>query len=281
MDIVRTVSDLREHVRAWRADRFTAAVVPTMGGLHEGHVTLVREGLVQADRVIATIFVNPTQFGASEDLSSYPRQEAADAAMLADAGCSLLFAPDVTEMYPPGFSTRVIVDGLTECLCGATRPGHFDGVSQVVSKLLNQAQCDFAMFGEKDWQQMRVVTRMARDLDIPTRIVPVATVREADGLAMSSRNRYLTDEERATAARLPALLREAAAGVAAGGDPSALCADVARGLVDAGFRGVDYCEVRTADDLKAVGRFDPDVPARIFVAAKLGKARLIDNMPVG
>ncbi|MEM1298989.1 MAG: pantoate--beta-alanine ligase [Pseudomonadota bacterium] len=280
MKIVRTVEDLRTQVREWRAKGLSSAVVPTMGGLHEGHLSLVRHGLEHADRVIATLFVNPTQFGANEDLDSYPRDEARDAKMLETAGCSLLFAPLVEVMYPEGFSTRVVVDGLTDALCGAARPGHFDGVSQVVSKLLNQAQADVAVFGEKDWQQLAVVIRMARDLDIPTRIIGAPTVREPDGLAMSSRNRYLNKEERAVAPALARAMREAIANVAKGEDPGRVCKDAERAVLQAGFSAVDYLEVRTALDLVPVDVFDPTVPVRIFGAAHLGRARLIDNMAV-
>jgi pantoate--beta-alanine ligase len=281
MQTVRTVAELRKVVSAWRQEGLQSAVVPTMGGLHAGHLSLVRHGRAQADRVVATLFVNPTQFAPSEDLEAYPRDEAADAAMLRDAGCDLLFAPVVAEMYPDGFSTRVIVDGLTDCLCGATRAGHFDGVAQVVTKLLNQAQADIAVFGEKDWQQLAVVTRLARDLDIPTRIVGAPTVREEDGLAMSSRNRYLTGEERRIAPALARAMRAAAEAVVGGTGPVAACREAAEQVTAAGFRSVDYLEIRTADSLQPVDRYDPKVSCRIFGAAHLGKARLIDNMAVG
>ncbi|MEM0987839.1 MAG: pantoate--beta-alanine ligase [Pseudomonadota bacterium] len=280
MDIVRTVADLRERVFGWRSQGLTTAVVPTMGGLHDGHVSLVRHGLEQADRVVATLFVNPTQFGQGEDLDAYPRDEARDAAMLRDAGCALLFAPPVEEMYPPGFSTRVIVDGLTDALCGATRVGHFDGVAQVVTKLLNQARCDIAVFGEKDWQQLAVVTRLSRDLDIGTRIVGAPTVREADGLAMSSRNRYLSDAERAIAPALQKALSDAAEAARAGLPTANACREAERAVIAAGFLAVDYIEIRTAGDLQPVARVDQGVPTRIFGAAHLGRARLIDNLAV-
>lgn len=281
MDIVRTVAAPREKTGDWRAEGLTAAVVPTMGGLHAGHVSLVRHALGLADRVVATLFVNPTQFGAGEDLNAYPRDEARDAAMLTEAGCALLFAPAVAEMYPPGFATRVVVDGLTDALCGAARPGHFDGVAQVVNKLLNQARCDIAVFGEKDWQQLAVVTRLARDLDTGTRIVGAPTVREADGLAMSSRNRYLSTDERAAAPALYRSLAEAAQAVAAGVPTARACREAERSVIAAGFLAVDYIEVRTAAALDPVARFDPAVPTRIFGAAHLGRARLIDNLAVG
>lgn len=280
METVRTVADLRKRVQNWCRQGLRTAVVPTMGGLHEGHLSLVQVALQHADRAIATLFVNPTQFSPLEDLDAYPRDEARDAAMLEAGGCHLLFAPDVTEMYPQGFSTRVIVDGLTDCLCGAARKGHFDGVAQVVTKLLNQAQADIAIFGEKDWQQKAVVMRLAQDLDIPTRIVGAPTIREHDGLAMSSRNRYLTDAERRIAARLPALMTEAAARIGAGEKIKPILSNVIRRLETAGFRSVDYVEARTAEKLEPITTFDPDVPARLFAAAHLGKARLIDNIAI-
>jgi len=220
METVRRVSDLRARVRGWRAEGQRIALVPTMGALHEGHLSLVTLGKTHADRVVETLFVNPTQFGAGEDLAAYPRSEARDSQMLESVGCDLLFAPPVEEMYPPGFATRVLVDGLTECLCGATRPGHFDGVAQVVSKLLNQAEADVAIFGEKDWQQLIVIRRMARDLDIPTRILGAPTVREPDGLAMSSRNRYLDRAERAAAEQLNVVIRAAAGRIATAPRPA-------------------------------------------------------------
>ena len=280
MEIVRTVADLRARVRAWRAAGQTVALTPTMGALHEGHLTLVELGREHADRVVATIFVNPTQFGPTEDLAAYPREEARDAAMLEGAGCDLIFAPSPAEMYPPGFSTKVRVEGLTDCLCGATRPGHMDGVAQVVSKLLNQAQADVAIFGEKDWQQLAVITRMARDLDIPTRILGAPTIREADGLAMSSRNRYLDAEQRQVAGQLNVILRAAAADIAGGAPARARMAQAAEALLAAGFDKVDYAECRHGDDLTPVETFDPAHPARVFGAAHLGRARLIDNIAV-
>lgn len=281
MDIVRTVADLRARVRGWRGAGLSSAVVPTMGGLHDGHISLVRHGLTRADRVVATLFVNPTQFGAGEDLDAYPRDEGRDADMLAGAGCDLLFAPPVTEMYPDGFSTRVIVDGLTDCLCGAARPGHFDGVAQVVTKLLNQAQADIAVFGEKDWQQLQVVTRLTRDLDIPTRIEPAPTLREPDGLAMSSRNRYLSEAERSAAAHLPRIMDETIAAVRDGQSPATACDAGGSALRAAGFDSIDYFEVRNASDLGPVVRYDPGTSARIFAAAHIGRTRLIDNKPIG
>ena len=281
METVRTVAELRAWVQAWRGAGERIALAPTMGALHEGHLGLVTLGHAHAERVVATIFVNPTQFGANEDLATYPRDEARDAAMLASVGCNLIFAPSLEEMYPPGFSTRVSVEGLTGCLCGAARPGHFDGVAQVVTKLLSQAQADFAVFGEKDWQQLAVIRRLARDLDIPTEILGAPIMREADGLAMSSRNRYLDEAQRPVAGQLNKIIRAAAgriAGSALAGDEMA---EAQARLSAAGFDPVDYVECRSADDLEPVARFDPGTSARVFAAARLGRARLIDNVPVG
>lgn len=280
MDIVRTVAALRESVAGWRGAGARVALTPTMGALHDGHLTLVRLGRANADRVVATIFVNPTQFGAGEDLASYPRDEDRDAAMLAGAGCDLLFAPDVAEMYPPGFATEVRVRGLTDVLCGAARPGHFDGVAQVVTKLLNQAQADVAIFGEKDWQQLAVIRRLARDLDIPTAILGAPIAREPDGLAMSSRNRYLTEAERAAAPAMFAALTRAASRLAAGASAASAAAEAEAALIAAGFQTPDYVEARDAQTLAALERVDPQRPARVFAAARLGRARLIDNVAV-
>lgn len=280
MQTVRTVSELRACVRAWRGAGRRVGLVPTMGALHEGHMELVRLARARADRVVATIFVNPTQFGPNEDLAAYPREEARDAEMLARVGCDLLFAPAVAEMYPEGFATRVRVEGLTECLCGPVRPGHFEGVALVVSKLLNQAQADVAVFGEKDWQQLVVIRRLARDLDIPTEIVGAPTVREPDGLAMSSRNRYLDPAERVVAGELNKVLFAAAGRIARGAPARAETAAAAEALLAAGFAAVDYVECREAETLAPVEHFDPGCPARVFAAARIGRARLIDNVPV-
>lgn len=278
LDIVRSVAELRVRVKYWRDQGLTVAFVPTMGALHEGHLTLVRRGLDLADRVVASVFVNPTQFGPNEDLSSYPRREARDAELLEGAGCGLLYAPTVAEMYPEGFRTTVTVAGVSEGLCGDVRPGHFAGVATVVAKLLLQCRPDVALFGEKDYQQLAVIRRLTRDLDIPVAIEGVATVREADGLAMSSRNAYLSAEERAVAPALHRTLLAVAEGLRAGGAASGLCAKAAADLLAAGFKSVDYVEVRDADSLAPVERLDH--PARILAAARLGGARLIDNIAV-
>jgi len=281
METVRSVAALRARVHGWRADGHRIALTPTMGALHEGHLGLVRLGHEHADRVVATIFVNPTQFGAGEDLAAYPRGEQRDSDMLRSVGCDLLFAPPVEEMYPPGFATKVRVEGLTDCLCGRARPGHFDGVAQVVTKLLIQAQADVAIFGEKDWQQLAVIRRLTLDLDIPTQILGAPIVREADGLAMSSRNRYLDEAQRAVAGQLNQVLRAAAARIAGGAAAGEECANALQALLAAGFDSVDYLECRTAEELVPVERFDPAVPSRVFAAARLGRTRLIDNLPVG
>lgn len=278
LDIVRSVAELRARVRYWRDQGLAVAFVPTMGALHEGHLSLVRQGRELADRVVASVFVNPRQFGANEDFGRYPRQEETDAALLAGAGCDLLFAPTVEEMYPAGFATRVTVDGISEGLCGAVRPGHFEGVATVVTKLLLQCLPDIALFGEKDWQQLAVIRRLARDLDIPVEIVGGATVREPDGLAMSSRNAYLSAAERAVAPALHRALAAVADGLRRGGRAEELCHRAAADLLAAGFLSVDYVEVRDADTLAPADRLDR--PLRILAAARLGGARLIDNIGV-
>lgn len=277
--IVRTVADLRATVADWRKAGLRVALVPTMGALHDGHLSLVRQGQALADRVVTSIFVNPKQFGQNEDFGRYPRQEQADAEKLASVDCDLLFAPGVDEMYPAGFATTVSVAGVTEGLCGDTRPGHFDGVATVVTKLLLQCLPDVAIFGEKDYQQLATIRRFVRDLDIPVAIHGGATVREADGLALSSRNAYLSAAERAAAAAIPRVLRSIIAALEAGsGELSALLEQGKADLRAAGFDPIDYLELRDADSLALLARLDR--PARLFVAARLGKTRLIDNMPV-
>jgi pantoate--beta-alanine ligase len=276
LDIVRSVADLRSRVQYWRDQGLRVAFVPTMGALHDGHLSLVRAGLELADRVVASVFVNPTQFGPNEDFSRYPRQEERDAALLDGAGCHLLFAPTVAEMYPAGFATKVSVTGVSEGLCGGARPGHFDGVATVVTKLLLQAQAHLALFGEKDWQQLTVIRRLVRDLDIPVDVVGVPTVREADGLALSSRNAYLSDGDRKIAPALHRALQAVAAGLREGKSAAELCHRAAADLLAAGFLSVDYVEARAAADLTPLDRLDR--PARILAAARLGGARLIDNI---
>ena len=279
-DIVRTKAALASRVLSWRQAGLRVALVPTMGALHQGHLALVEAGLARADRVVASIFVNPTQFGPNEDFSRYPRQEAADAALLEGAGCSLLYAPSVAEMYPSGFATRVAVAGVSDGLCGASRPGHFDGVALVVAKLLLQCRPDLALFGEKDFQQLKVIERMEADLDLAVEIAGIPIVREADGLALSSRNRYLTPAERAVAPSLHRALKGVAAGLLAGGEAASLCRAAAAALMAAGFAGVDYVEVRDQDDLRPADLWQGR-PLRVLAAARLGATRLIDNVAVG
>jgi pantoate--beta-alanine ligase len=280
LPVARTVDALRETVRGWRRQGLTVSFVPTMGALHEGHLTLVREAGQLADRVVASVFVNPTQFAAHEDLGTYPRREAEDAALLAGAGCHLLFAPTVQEMYPDGFATTVSVGGPSQGLETDFRPHFFGGVAVVVAKLLNQVQADVAMFGEKDYQQLLVVRRMARDLDIPTEIVGSPTERDGHGLALSSRNAYLSDDDLAKARRLNGVLAEAAMKAADKRPLAAVERDAYADLLKAGFERVDYVAVRRAEDLAIFANGVVDAPARILAAAWLGKTRLIDNMAV-
>ena len=278
MQTIRTLGALRAATSPWRKAGERIALVPTMGALHDGHMTLVREAKRIADHVIVSIFVNPTQFGPNEDLDAYPRREAADAAMLAAESVDLLWAPDLAVMYPEGHATRISVAGLDAHLCGAARPGHFDGVATVVAKLFNQAAPHVALFGEKDWQQLAIIRRMARDLDFDLDVIGVPTVREGDGLALSSRNAYLTADERAIASALPRALNRAAAALAEGEAVATALATARQALLDAGFAGIDYLELRDAESLTQVDSLGQNT--RLFVAARLGKARLIDNIPV-
>ena len=283
MQTVNRLVDLRAAVDSLRS-RGHVALVPTMGALHEGHLTLVREARKQAPAVVVSIFVNPTQFGPGEDLAAYPRKLAEDARLLKAEGVDLLWAPPVEEVYPQGFATTVAVAGLGEGLCGAARPGHFDGVATVVAKLFAQVRPDLALFGEKDWQQLAVIRRMARDLDLTQplaeRIVGVATVREADGLAMSSRNRYLSPKDRSRAAVLPTAMRKAIAVIEAGADVPLVLDTTKAALLAGGFASVDYVELADADSLEPLARLGKR-PGRLFVAARIGGTRLIDNMAVG
>ena len=282
LPVARTVADLRSIVAGWRREGLTVGFVPTMGALHDGHISLVHLALSRADRVAASIFVNPTQFGPNEDLSAYPRDEAGDSERLAQAGCHLLFAPAVAEMYPPGAATVVTVSGVSEPLDGEARPGHFAGVATVVTKLLNQVRPDIAVFGEKDYQQLQVIRRLAADLDLDVEIVGAPTARAADGLALSSRNAYLTEDERRRAPELAAALAEAVEALRSGAHVEGAEARAVRRLQAAGFGPVDYVEVREAGDLSRLGPgpLPAGRPARILAAARLGRARLIDNMAV-
>ena len=282
MQTVHTIAELRAQVTAWKRAGERVAFVPTMGNLHRGHIHLVERARALAPRTVASIFVNPMQFGPNEDFAAYPRTLEADSRQLEAAGLDLLFAPSVAEVYPRPLAqmTQVTVPGLPAVLCGASRPVHFSGVTTVVSKLFNMAQPDVAVFGEKDWQQLVIIRRMAADLDLPVDIVGVATVREPDGLALSSRNGYLAAEERAIAPTLYATLRTMAERWRAGERNFATLENEAKAqLMVAGFKP-DYVEIRRADDLQRPAPEDV-AGLRIFAAAWLGRARLIDNWPVG
>jgi pantoate--beta-alanine ligase len=277
MEIVRTVAALRAKVADWHAARERVALVPTMGALHAGHLALVARARALCPRVIASLFVNPTQFGPAEDFARYPRRESADAMKLAAAGCDLLYAPTVAQMYPPGFAVTIDPGPIAARLCGRLRPGHFTGVATVVAKLLLQARPDAACFGEKDYQQLQIIRRVVRDLDLEVAIEGVATVREPDGLALASRNAYLGPAERAIA---PALHRTLAAVAQRimheGADPGAAAAAGAAALLGAGFTRVDYVEACDAATLEPLARLDR--PGRVLAAAWLGTTRLIDNL---
>jgi pantoate--beta-alanine ligase len=282
MRTVRTVTELREALAPERRAGRSIGLVPTMGFFHDGHLSLMRAARAECDVVVVSLFVNPTQFGPSEDLTTYPRDEARDAELAEDLGVDVLFAPPVGEVYPSGFSTTVSVHGLTEVLDGhpARRgQGHFDGVSTVVTKLFNMVQPDRAWFGQKDAQQALVIKRLVRDLDIPVKVEIAPTVREADGLAMSSRNVYLSPEERERALALSRALQAAEQVVAAGDRDASSVLAAARGELDA--RGVEpeYIELRSADDLSPAARVDGRT--LLAVAARVGRARLIDNTVLG
>ena len=278
MQTIRDVAELRKAVAQLRKTGGRVALVPTMGALHAGHMALVAEAKRQAEHVVVSVFVNPAQFGPSEDLASYPRREGEDAALLEAEGCALLWAPDAATMYPQGYATSVHVAGASQGLDGAARPGHFDGVATVVTKLFNQVRPDLAVFGEKDFQQLAVIRRLVRDLDLDVDIVSVPTQREADGLALSSRNAYLSPEERVAARTLPRALGEAAAAIQQGGGVAEALAAARWKLGQAGFGQVDYVELRDAETLEPIERLER--PARILAAAKIGRTRLIDNLPV-
>ncbi len=273
------VAPLRAQVAHWRAQGARIVLVPTMGALHAGHLALMEEARRLGERVIASIFVNPTQFGPNEDFSRYPRDLARDLELLGQARVDAAYAPSAEAMYPEGFSTSLQVAGLSEGLCGAFRPGHFSGVATVVTKLLNQVGPDVALFGEKDFQQLQVIRRAVRDLDLRVEIRGVPTLREADGLALSSRNRYLDEDERARAPRLHAVLRDVAEGLRRGEAATLLVAEGRAALERAGFAPVQYLEVRDAETLQPVERVER--PARVLAAAYLGRTRLIDNVAVG
>ncbi|MBL3559544.1 pantoate--beta-alanine ligase [Rhodovulum sulfidophilum] len=276
--ILRSVAELRALRAAWRAGGARVAVVPTMGALHAGHLSLAAAAKAAADRVIVTIFVNPRQFNDPGDLARYPRTEARDAEKLAPLGVDAIYVPAPDQIYPPGFATSISVTGVSEGLCGAHRPGHFDGVATVVTKLLLQTGADCAFFGEKDYQQLMVVRRLVRDLDIPVEIVGCPTVREPDGLALSSRNALLPGDVRAVAPALYRALAAAGKAIEAGAGAGEALAGARAAILDAGFAEVEYLELRAAADLAPLDA--AVVPARLLVAAHLGGVRLIDNIPV-
>jgi pantoate--beta-alanine ligase len=278
LEIVRSVPDLRAAIAAARSAGRRVGLVPTMGALHAGHLALVGKAKDAAGFVIASIFVNPKQFGPTEDFARYPRDEAADSAALASAGCDLLFAPPVEAVYPPGFRTRVAVDGLSDPFEGEARPGHFEGVATVVAKLLLMALPDVALFGEKDWQQLAVIRRMVADLDLPVRIHAGPTVRDADGLALSSRNAYLSAADRASAVALPRALVRAATALGAGGPVGEVLAEARAAVLAGGFSAVDYLALVDPDTLAPIAALDR--PGRLLAAARIGGVRLLDNLAV-
>jgi len=269
---------LRETVRGWHAQGQRVAVVPTMGALHGGHLSLVHEARARASRVIVTLFVNPKQFNNPADLAAYPRTEQADAARLQGQGADILYVPDGDTMYPPGFATSVSVEGLSDGLCGAARPGHFTGMATVVTKLFTQTAADIALFGEKDFQQLRIVQRLARDLDLPIDVIGCTTVREPDGLALSSRNARLSPTARQQAPALYAALQTAAAAIERGEAVQVALNAAASTILASGYDSIDYLELRAADDLAPLAAATR--PARLLVAAWLNGVRLIDNVPV-
>jgi pantoate--beta-alanine ligase len=274
---VRTSEELTRTLAETRAGG-TLALIPTMGALHAGHIALIDEAKLLADKVAATIFVNPTQFGAGEDLARYPRREEEDAQMLAAAGCELLWMPAVEDIYPAGFATTVSVSGVSERWEGEVRPGHFDGVATVVAKLLLAVGPEVALFGEKDFQQLAVIRRMVVDLKIPVDVVGIPTVREPDGLALSSRNSYLSEDERRRAVALPNALRTAREAILAGADVSETLSGAQKSLRNGGFSRVDYFALVDAATLAPLDR--PEGEMRLIAAATIGATRLIDNIAV-
>lgn len=278
LTVLRTAADLRAATQPYRDDGKVIGLVPTMGALHEGHLELVKNARRACGLVIASLFVNPTQFGEGEDFDSYPRDEADDIAKFAAHGVDFVYAPDAAEMYPDGFAVTVTVPGITEGLCGAVRPGHFDGVTTVVSRLFEHCDPDVAYFGEKDYQQYKVIQRMVEQLGREIRIVGIPTVRERDGLALSSRNAYLNPGQRRAAPAMYGTMFALAGRLHDGVDIAEQCAWGRQALLDAGFDSVDYFEIRDAETLiPATGNA---ANLRIFAAARLGRTRLIDNMPV-
>lgn len=276
--ILRSRAALQENTRAWKMAGEVVGVVPTMGALHDGHLSLVAAAKQACDRVIVTIFVNPKQFNNPDDLENYPRTEEDDAAKLARFGIDAVYVPDVDQIYPEGFATTVSVAGLTDVLCGAHRPGHFDGVATVVTKLFTQTMADKAFFGQKDFQQLQVVRRLSADLDLGVEVVGCPTIREEDGLAMSSRNLLLSDRARVKAPALNEAMEAMAEGLRAGGNATELGAAARERILKAGFNEVEYLDLRANEDLSLLET--PDRPARLLAAAWLAGVRLIDNIAV-
>jgi pantoate--beta-alanine ligase len=278
VQIIRDIAALRHALSAMKQGGKSVALVPTMGALHDGHMSLVKKAKTLADVVVVSIFVNPTQFGPNEDFDAYPRDEQKDATMLAEADVQILWAPDVATMYPAGHVTHVEVAQLGDDFCGASRPGHFDGVATVVSKLLNQVRPDFAIFGEKDWQQLAIIRRFVRDLDMAVDIVGAPIARAQDGLALSSRNAYLSPRQRAAAVHLPQALQQAAKAIAAGADVQTTLAEAEQAIIAGGFDSVDYLALTDVQSLARLDRFDGH--ARLLAAARMGATRLLDNLAV-
>lgn len=278
MQIIRELGDLGSALRQWREARQSVALVPTMGALHAGHMALIDAARAEADRVVASIFVNPLQFGPNEDLERYPRQEAEDMRLLQEHGCDLLWMPTADQLYPPGFATTVSVSGISERWDGAARPGHFAGVATVVAKLFTAVLPDLAFFGEKDFQQLAVIRRMTLDLGLGVMVRGVATVRDSDGLAFSSRNAYLSADERVRALALPRSLNQAADAIITGEPVAAVLGEARRKLSEAGFSSVDYFALVDAATLEPVEK--PSGEMRLIAAATIGSTRLIDNIRV-
>lgn len=278
MEVVRTIAELRQHTSRWRIAGQTIGLIPTMGALHNGHLSLIKLAQGKCDRVIATIFVNPRQFLPNEDFDEYPRNEESDIQKLIEMGVDLLFAPKAPEMYQPDASTTVVISKLTDCLCATSRPGFFDGVGTVVTKLLIQALPNLAIFGEKDYQQLLVIKRLTRDLDIPAEIVGAPTIREADGLAVSSRNVFLSKANRETASKVFEILKKTATAIALGNDVSIACEEARSELMLAGFSEIDYFEARHSETLELIQNFENS--GRLFAAVWLGPTRLIDNLEI-
>ena len=276
--IVRTRAELRQQTALWRKADETIGVVPTMGALHQGHLSLARAARKKCDRVVVTIFVNPRQFNDPDDLKNYPRTEFEDARKLESIGVDLIYVPEPDQIYPDGFATTVSVSGLSDMLCGESRPGHFDGVATVVSKLFAQTSADFAFFGEKDYQQLQIVRRMASDLDLPVEVIGCPTIREEDGLAMSSRNLLLSDRSRIFAPVLAEVMEDMCEKLSAGAGMAEIVPGARARIMAAGFNDVDYLELRDGGDLSLLDTARPH--ARLFAAVWLAGVRLIDNIAV-